>query len=77
VADDADDVSADPVEPAEPVVSASATGIDAAADPMPKAIANAPTRPTYDAVEGTAASTAETARRRYSIVCTRPFTERR
>ena len=49
VADDADDVSADPVEPAEPVVSASATGIDAAADPMPKATANAPTRPTYAA----------------------------
>lgn len=48
-ADGADDeVSvSEPVDPPEPVVSAKAIGIDTAADPMPKAIANAPTRPTY------------------------------
>jgi hypothetical protein len=38
----------DPDDPAEPVVSANATG-DATADPTPKATANAPTRPTYAA----------------------------
>ena len=36
----------DPVEPAEPVVSANATGTDAIAEPTPSATANAPTRPT-------------------------------
>jgi hypothetical protein len=39
----------DPVEPAEPVVSANATGTDATAEPTPNATANAPTRPTYRA----------------------------
>jgi hypothetical protein len=34
-----------PVEPAEPVSSANATGIAAIADPMPNANASAPTRP--------------------------------
>ena len=34
------------LDPAEPVVSANATGIDATADPTPNATANAPTRPT-------------------------------
>ena len=34
------------LEPAEPVVSAKAIGIDATADPTPRAIASAPTRPT-------------------------------
>lgn len=38
-----------PVEPAAPVVSADATGIDATAQPTPKATASAPTRPTYRA----------------------------
>ena len=51
VADDPDeaDVSAesdDPVEPPDPVVSASATGTATTADPTPNATANAPTRPT-------------------------------
>lgn len=43
-----DDASAelDPVEPADPVVSANATGTDATADPTPNATASAPTRPT-------------------------------
>ncbi|MGV0991146.1 MAG: hypothetical protein ACOYB7_02730 [Mycobacterium sp.] len=36
-----------PVEPAEPVVSAKANGIAAKPEPTPKAMANAPTRPTY------------------------------
>jgi hypothetical protein len=36
----------EPVEPADPIVSANATGIAAAAEPTPKATANAPTRPT-------------------------------
>jgi len=35
----------EPVEPPEPVVSAKATGMAAAADPTPRAIASAPTRP--------------------------------
>ena len=38
-----------PVDPAEPVVSAAANGIDAIADPTPRATASAPTRPTYRA----------------------------
>ena len=65
-----------PVDPAEPVVSAKATGIAATADPTPNATASAPTRPTYDAVP-VADSLACTARRRYSIACTRPLDERR
>ena len=44
--DEADDESEDPVEPADPVVSANATGTDATAEPTPNATANAPTRPT-------------------------------
>jgi hypothetical protein len=39
----------EPVEPAEPVVSANATGIATTAEPTPNATANAPTRPTYRA----------------------------
>jgi hypothetical protein len=38
--------SAVELDPAEPVVSANAIGIDATADPTPNANANAPTRPT-------------------------------
>jgi hypothetical protein len=34
------------LDPADPVVSANAIGIDATADPTPNATANAPTRPT-------------------------------
>lgn len=41
--------SVPPTEPAEPVVSAKAIGIAAAAEPMPSAIAKAPTRPTQRA----------------------------
>ena len=36
---------ADPVEPAEPDVSANAAGIASAAEPTPSATASAPTRP--------------------------------
>ena len=43
-ADDADEASV--LEPAEPAVSAKATGIDATAEPTPRAMASAPTRPT-------------------------------
>jgi hypothetical protein len=39
----------DPVDPAEPVVSADANGTDAIAEPTPSATAKAPTRPTYRA----------------------------
>ncbi len=46
----ADESSAlEPVEPAEPVVSAAANGTDTIAEPTPRATANAPTRPTYRA----------------------------
>lgn len=38
--------SGEPVEPAEPVVSAKADGIHATAAPTPRATANPPTRPT-------------------------------
>lgn len=41
------DDESEPVDPADPVVSANATGIAATAEPTPNAIANAPTRPTY------------------------------
>jgi len=74
---DADEASEEfDVAPAEPVVSANATGIAATAEPTPNATANAPTRPTYLA-EPAADSLASTARRRYSMACTRPFDERR
>ena len=43
---DADEPAPEPVEPAEPVVSATATGTEAIAEPTPNATANAPTRPT-------------------------------
>ena len=45
-ADSAATALAEPDEPAEPVVSATANGIDATAEPTPNATANAPTRPT-------------------------------
>jgi hypothetical protein len=41
------DDDSEPVDPADPVVSANATGIAAIPDPTPRATANAPTRPTY------------------------------
>jgi hypothetical protein len=47
--DPAASAEVDPAEPADPVVSANATGTDATAEPTPKATANAPTRPTYAA----------------------------
>jgi hypothetical protein len=46
VLDPASVESAVELDPAEPVVSANAIGIDATADPTPNATANAPTRPT-------------------------------
>jgi hypothetical protein len=48
VEDPDDDVPAefDPVDPDDPVVSASANGTDEIADPTPRATASAPTRPT-------------------------------
>ena len=46
---DAESEAFDPVEPAEPVVSAKATGIAPMAEPTPSATAKAPTRPTYRA----------------------------
>ena len=42
---DAGESVPEPVEPAEPVVSATATGTEAIADPTPNATASAPTRP--------------------------------
>ncbi|MGV1006336.1 MAG: hypothetical protein ACOYEV_16575 [Candidatus Nanopelagicales bacterium] len=42
----AEDDEASALDPAEPVVSAKATGIDATAEPTPRAMARAPTRPT-------------------------------
>jgi hypothetical protein len=42
----ADESALDPAAPPEPVVSANASGMAAAAEPMPKATASAPTRPT-------------------------------
>jgi len=39
-------VEPEPLEPADPVVSAKAMGIDATAAPTPRATAKAPTRPT-------------------------------
>jgi len=48
-ADDEDSEAFAPVEPAEPVVSAKAIGIDPIAEPTPSATANAPIRPTYRA----------------------------
>ena len=44
--DDVEQASALPVEPADPVVSAKAAGIDTTAAPTPRATASAPTRPT-------------------------------
>lgn len=52
----ADSESAEPTEPAEPVVSADArAGITHAAAPTPNATANVPTLPTYTSVELTKA----------------------
>ena len=46
---DGESDTAEPVDPAEPDVSAKAIGTDAIAEPTPSATANAPTRPTYRA----------------------------
>ena len=43
------DSALDPVEPADPVVSANAAGTSTIADPTPNATASAPTRPIYRA----------------------------
>ena len=67
-----------PVEPAEPVVSAYARGNALAAEPTPKATANAPTRPMQPEKPLVAiCSVAVTTRRPYSIARTRPRAERR
>jgi hypothetical protein len=42
-------VALEPVDPAEPVVSAAANGTEAIAEPTPSTTARAPTRPTYRA----------------------------
>jgi hypothetical protein len=44
---DGEFTAAEPLDPAEPAVSANANGTDAIAEPTPNATANAPTRPTY------------------------------
>jgi len=46
---DGEFTAAEPLEPAEPAVSANANGTDAIAEPTPNATARAPTRPTYRA----------------------------
>ena len=46
---DGESDTAEPVDPAEPVVSAKAIGAAAIAEPTPNAMANKPTRPTYRA----------------------------
>lgn len=74
---DPDSAALDPVDPAEPVVSAAANGIAATAEPTPRATARAPTRPTYRAKPAAAGSEAWTERKRYSIVRIRPAAARR
>lgn len=46
---DRESAAAEPLDPAEPVVSANASGTAAIAEPTPRANASAPTRPTYRA----------------------------
>lgn len=71
-------VESNPTEPADPVVSANATGIDDTAEPMPSATASAPNRPTYQTAPPAAADSAAVgARRPYSMDRTRPVAERR
>jgi len=75
--DDDDPSVPDPVEPPEPVRSAKASGIATAAEPTPRATANAPTRPTNRAEDHIPGS--GTVVRRHSIPrrCRRPVrTER-
>ena len=59
--DDSDDADGDPSEadPGEPVVSATAIGIDANAEPTPSATASAPTRPTNRAYPDVAGSVSD------------------
>jgi hypothetical protein len=73
---DPDSAALDPVDPAEPVVSAAANGIAATADPTPRATARAPTRPTYRAKPAAAGSEPCTERKRYSIDRIRPAARR-
>lgn len=47
--DDDESAELDPLDPAEPVVSANAIGSEPRPEPTPKATASAPTRPTYRA----------------------------
>ena len=72
-----DSAALDPVDPAEPVVSAAANGIAATAEPTPRATARAPTRPTYRAKPAAAGSEPSTERKRYSIDRIRPAAARR
>ena len=67
----------DPDAPAEPVLSANAIGMATAADPIPNAAANRPTRPTYWAYPEAARSVDVTVRCLYSIDRTRPLEIRR
>jgi len=74
---DPDSAALDPVDPAEPVVSAAANGIAAIAEPTPRATARAPTRPTYRAKPAAAGSEPSTERKQYSIDRIRPAAARR
>lgn len=65
----------DPDDPPDPRVSANASGTASAAEPTPRAIASAPTRPTQRAKPSALAGTAS-ARRRSSITPGRGFAER-
>ena len=75
--EDAGESEPEPVEPADPVVSAETNAIGETAEPTPRATAKAPTRPTWIANPDAARSVADTDRRRYSIVRTRPLDVRR
>jgi hypothetical protein len=76
-APDPDSAALEPVDPAEPVVSAAANGIAATAEPTPRATARAPTRPTYRAKPAAEGSEPCTERSRYSIDRIRPAAARR
>ncbi len=74
--DDEESAEPDPLDPAEPVVSANAIGSEPRPEPTPRATANAPTRPTYRAKPDNPDSPTPTERRPYSIVRT-PVVSRR
>lgn len=75
VADDDEDEPSelDPVDPPDPVRSASASGIDTTTEPMPSATASAPTRPMKRAQDCTAKSVVAVSVRLNSILLTSLF----